>query len=268
MSSFNFDKFDTEFEMRQILRKVTDTLTSLRTPDDERLIPMEPGTPLHDLLESLQVGTAEAPPAFDFELGEMITIEEAGRRCQERVGADGRIEPVNLPEMLVTAGQRVFFNTAMRLPATYVEISRPEASDLGSEVSVCHFLDGPKTVIDWSESLPELKRLAKDRRYTTGMMKVALHRLVNRYCAEQSHLVSDLDANTMATYLLTIEKNRDKTAFRRKELYELTRKPEMDLRAPLAMARKLIDKIYDPERPELATQRLSLIHISEPTRPY
>ena len=29
----------------------------------------------------------------------------------------------------------------------------------------------------------------------------------------------------------------------------------MDLRAPLAMARKLIDKIYDPERPELATQR-------------
>ena len=183
--------------MRQILRKVTDTLTSLRTPDDERLIPMEPGTPLHDLMESLQVGTAEAPPAFDFDLGEMITIEEAGRRCQERVGADGRVEPVNLPEMLVTAGQRVFFNTTMRLPATYVEISRPEASDLGSEVSVCHFLDGPKTVIDWSESLPELKRLAKDRRYTTNMMKVALHRLVNQYSAKQSHLVSDLDANTM-----------------------------------------------------------------------
>jgi hypothetical protein len=122
-------------------------------------------------------------------------------------------------------------------------------------VSVCHFLDGAKTVIDWSESLPELKRLAKNRVYTTDMMKASLHRLVNRYTPEQSHLVSDLNANDMANYLLSTEKNRDKTTYRRKELYELTRKPDMDLRAPLSMARKLIDKIYDPNRLDLATQR-------------
>ncbi len=134
----------------------------------------------------------------------------------------------------------------MAAPANYQEVSRPEAADLGCEVAVCHFLDGAKTVIDWSESLPELKRLAKNCIYTSEMMKVSLHQLVNRYTPEQSHLVSDLSANDMAKYLLSTEKNRDQTTYRRKELYELTRKPDTDLRAPLSMARKLIDKIYNP----------------------
>jgi hypothetical protein len=41
-----------------------------------------------------------------------------------------------------------------------------------------------------------------------------------------------MDANTTAFHLLSTLKNRDKTAFGRKELYELTRKPDMDLRDP------------------------------------
>ncbi len=67
-----------------------------------------------------------------------------------------------LPAMLVTAGQRLFFNTALQQPETYVEIARPEASDLPSEIAVCHFLDGAKTVIDWALSLPKFKALAQE----------------------------------------------------------------------------------------------------------
>jgi hypothetical protein len=163
MASFNFDKFDTEFEMKQMFRNVTEALDALRNPANvnERLVPLEPGTPLQRLMEQLRVGTDEAVPEFDFELADVLTIEEAGRLCRERV-VDGLPAPVNLPEMLITGGQRLFFNTNMAAPANYQEISRPEAADLGCEVSVCHFLDGAKTVIDWSESLPELKRLAKN----------------------------------------------------------------------------------------------------------
>jgi hypothetical protein len=67
---------------------------------------------------------------------------------------------------------------------------------------------------------------------------------------KQSHLVSDLNANDMTNYLLSTDKNRDKTTFRRSVLTELTRKPDMDLRAPLTIARKLIERIYQPHRPD------------------
>ena len=168
---------------------------------------------------------------------------------------NGQRAPVNLPDMLITAGQRLFFNTALQQPATYREISRPEASDLPSEVAACRFLDGAKKVIDWALSLPSLKRLAQERLYTEAMARQALHRLVSIYTPEHSHLVSDMTANETANYLLSTETNRDKTSYRRKELFELTRKPDMDLRAPLTIARKLIDMIFPANRPEMAMQR-------------
>jgi len=136
-----------------------------------------------------------------------------------------------------------------------VEISRPEASDLPSEVAACRFLDGAKKVIDWALSLPSLKQLAQQRLYTEAMARQALHRLVSIYKPEHAHLVSDMNANETATYLLSTEINRDKTLYRRKELFELTRKPEMDLRAPLTTARRLVDLIFPADRPEMAMQR-------------
>jgi hypothetical protein len=210
MASFNFDKFDTEFEMKQMLRNVMEALDALRNPADanERCVPLEPRTPLQKLIEQLRVGTDEAIPEFDFELADVLTIEEAGRLCRERV-VDRVAAPVHLPEMLITAGQRLFLNTNMATLANYQEVSRSEATDLGCEVAVCPFLDGAKIVTDWSESLPELKRLAKNCSYTPEMMKVSLHRLINRYTPEQSH--SDLSANDIANYMLSTEKNRNKT---------------------------------------------------------
>jgi hypothetical protein len=214
---------------------------------------VEPGDPLHNFMQKLRIEETPAPN-FDFELGNPITVQDAANRCADR-RVNGQRAPVNLPDMLVTAGQRLFFNTALQQPATYVEISRPEVSDLPSEVAACRFLDGAKKVIDWALSLPSLKQLAQQRLYTEAMARQALHRLVSIYTPEHAHLVSDMNANETANYLLSTEINRDKTAYRRKELFELTRKPDMDLRAPLTIARKLIDMIFPANRPEMAMQR-------------
>ncbi len=255
MAAFNFEVFEADFKQRRLLQDVAELFGALRNPDDpqERLLPVEPGTPLHNFMQKLRIEETPAPN-FDFELGNPITVQNAANRCADR-RVNGQRAPVNLPDMLVTAGQRLFFNTAMQQPATYVEISRPEASDLPSEVAACRFLDGAKKVIDWALSLPSLKQLAQQRLYTEAMARQALHRLVSIYTPEHAHLVSDMNANETANYLLSTEINRDKTAYRRKELFELTRKPDMDLRAPLTIARKLIDMIFPANRPEMAMQR-------------
>jgi hypothetical protein len=200
--------------MKQMLHNMMEALDALRNPADanERLVLLEPGTPLQRLMEQLRVGTDGAIPEFDFELADVLTIEGVGRLCREIV-VDRVAFPVNLPVMLITAGQRLFFNTNMAAPANYQEVSHSEAADLSCKVAICHFLDGAKTVIDWSESFPELKRLAKNCAYTPEMMKVSLHRLVNRYTPEQSHLISDLSANYIANHMLSTEKNRNKTFF-------------------------------------------------------
>jgi hypothetical protein len=257
MAAFNFEVFEAEFKQKRLLQDVEDLFGALRNPDDpqQRLLPVEPGTLLHNFMQKLRTEATPAPN-FDFELGTPITVEQAADRCAER-RLNGARAPGNLPDMLVTAGQRLFFNTAMQQPATYVEISRPEASDLPSEVAACHFLDGAKKVIDWALSLLSLKRLAQARLYTETMARHALHRLVSIYTPEHSHLVSDMTANEMANYLLSTETNRDKNVYRRKELFELTRKPDMDLRAHLTTARRFIDMIFPANRPEMAMQRSS-----------
>jgi hypothetical protein len=175
MAAFNSEVFEAEFKQKRLLQDVADLFGALRNPEDpeERLLPIEPGTPLHNSMQKLRTEATPAPN-FDFELGTPITVEQAANRCVER-RLNGARAPVNLPDMLVTAGQRLFFNTAMQQPATYVEISRPEASDLLSEVAACHFLDGAKKVMDWALFLPSLKRLAQARLYTETMARHALH---------------------------------------------------------------------------------------------
>ena len=152
MAAFNFEVFEADFKQRRLLQDVAELFGALRNPEDpqERLLAVEPGQPLYNFMQKLRIDETPAPN-FDFELGEPLTIEDAANRCAER-RVNGQAAPVNLPDMLVTACQRVFFNTAMQQPATYVEISRPEASDLPSEVAACRVLDGAKKVIDWALS--------------------------------------------------------------------------------------------------------------------
>jgi len=147
--AFNFDKFESEFKQKRLFQSVAQLFGALRDPADQnaRLLGVEPNDPLTQFMEQLRIGTDEPIAEFDFELGDPVTIEAAGRLCRDR---------------------RV---------------------------------------------------------------------------------------NEMANYLLRTETNRDKTAYRRKELHELVRKPDMELRAPLTTARRLIDVIYPADRAGTETQR-------------
>jgi hypothetical protein len=69
------------------------------------------------------------------------------------------------------------------------------------ELSRCHFLDNARTIIDWKSSLPGLKTLARERKYTAFMMENCLRKLISEYCKVHIHMVDEMDANQIATYL-------------------------------------------------------------------
>jgi hypothetical protein len=103
MAAFNFEVFEAEFKQRRLLQDVADLFGALRNPEDpnERLLPVEPGDPLHNFMQKLRIDETPAPD-FDFELGNPITVEDAANRCADRRVND-QAAPVNLPDMLVTA---------------------------------------------------------------------------------------------------------------------------------------------------------------------
>jgi len=252
MASFNFDRFESEFETKETLRNVINVFRNIQVPGnaDQNLVPAEAGTPLHALMERLRIGQEAAPEPFNFNLGEVLTIRDATRMCQEA--------HVPFHTMIVQALGRAQFNRNLGVdPENWVELSRPEAADPHSEIQACHFLDEGRTVIDWAMSLPELRRLAQERLYTADMMQNCLLHLVDRYAKDQKDLIRGLTANQSANYLLSLERNRDKTTYRRKELYQLTRQPGQELRSCLTIAYRLIDKIYPPDQPAMASHRSS-----------
>jgi hypothetical protein len=253
MDSFNFDRFEMEFENRQLMGTLVNILRDLRAPgedgaDGDRLIQAEEGTPLHGLMNRLRVGDEPPPEEFDFELQNHLTLEQAMQRCNQ-----ARADP---QRMFITVAQRAMFNINLdRNNAAWVEVSRPENREHTQELQACHFLDKERTVIDWRNSLPELKRIARERLYTNDMMVAGLKLLVDKFCSTQKGMIKDLNANQIANFLLRLEKNRDRTSYRRAELMKLTREPGQELRAALTMADALIDQIYPADRPEVAPQR-------------
>ncbi len=118
MATFNFDRFDQEYETRELVQNLVSVIQEARRPDDanQRLIPADEGTPLHGLLARLRVGQEPVLEQFDFELGEILTIEAATNLCI----AGG----ANPPEMFSTIANRVLFNAALdRQAPRWVHVS-------------------------------------------------------------------------------------------------------------------------------------------------
>ena len=250
MATFNFDRFDQEYETRELVQNLVSVIQEARRPDDanQRLIPADEGTPLHGLLARLRVGQEPVLEQFDFELGEILTIEAATNLCI----AGG----ANPPEMFSTIANRVLFNAALdRQAPRWVHVSRSEAVDRHSEVQVLHFLNEKRTVVDWTLSLPELKLLAQSRLYTSAMMQNSLLHLVDTYCKDHKDYIRGMTPNQIANYLLSMEKNRDKTSYRREELKNLHRQVGQEYKAILVMAYTLIDRIFPADQPNLAAHR-------------
>jgi hypothetical protein len=252
MSSFNFAKADVDWEIGQRLTQVVTALETAQVPGNanQRLFPQGEGTPLHLLKKLLRPGQEPAPEAFDFELGEVQTYADAERLCGEA--------GVNIADVITAKGGRLYFDTNLGDGnRTDVELSKPENACPNVELSKCRFFDTARTVIDWKSSLPGLKALARERKYTAEMMQTCLRKLVSEYCKPHARIIEDMTHNEMANYLLSTENNIDRNIHKKRELNSLKRMPGQELRIPLIMARNLIDKIYPADGADNAAARSS-----------
>ena len=252
MAAFSFAQMNVDWEVGRKLNHVVSALENQMVPGNanQRLFPQGEGTHLNELKKLLRPGQDPAPEEFDFDLGEVLTYADAVRQCEEA--------EVNITDMITAKGGRLYFNTDLGVgDRVDVEISKPENADPHVELSKCRFLDNARSVIDWKSSLPGLKSLAKERKYTAEMMQTGLKKLVSDYCKPHAHIVEDMTHNEIANYLLSTENNMDRNIHRKKELNELKRMPGQELRIPLTMARQLIDKIYPADVAENAAARSS-----------
>ena len=247
-----FDNFQREYDSKELAKSLVAGLLQATVPGDgnQRLFPQNEEGPLRDVIQRLEIGAPQLPEPFDFELGNIFTIDDVTRRCVEN--------DVHIPDMVLTIGGRYYHNVNLDVDnPDWQEISKPENANKMVELGVCRFLDNAKTVIDWKATLPELKKLGRDRKYTPAMMQDCLSKLVSDFLKAHTLMIEGLNANQIANYLMSIENSRDKTSYRRRELMELQRLPGDELRVPLTMARKLIDKIYPEDEANLAGARSS-----------
>ena len=253
MASFNFARADIDWEVGRKLSKVASTLESLTVPGNanQRLFPQEEGTPLYELKQLLKPGQDPAPEEFDFDLGVVLTYADAVSECER--------EGVNITDVLTAKGGRLYFDTNLGRQEAKAdrEISKPENADPHVELSKCRFFDTARSVIDWKSTLPGLKTLAKERKYTAEMMQTCLRKLVSEYCKPHVRIVEDMTHNEMANYLLSTENNIDRTIHKKRDLHDLTRMPKDDLRVSLITARNLINKIYPADGANNAAARSS-----------
>jgi hypothetical protein len=123
MAAFNFAHFAAELETQKRLNLVTSTLKNQAVPGnaDVRLFPSGEGTPLNELKKLMAPGQ-EAQEEFDFELGEILTYEDAVCLCKEA--------EVNISDMIVGKCRLTYFNQNLGVgPRRKVEISKSENAD-------------------------------------------------------------------------------------------------------------------------------------------
>ena len=98
-------------------------------------------------------------------------------------------------------GNKLYYNEGYNEQnPRWVEMSRPEASDVQQEFSELIYLDMRNLVVDWRTSLDNLKRLSTDRRYTEQMMHACLLRMINKFLPEQTMLQKPNTSNQIAQF--------------------------------------------------------------------
>lgn len=254
MAGFSFAQMNVDWEVGRKLNHVVNVLENQMVPGNanQRLFPQGEGTDLNELKKLLRPGQDPVAEEFDFELGEVLTYADAVRQCEEG--------QVNITDVMTAKGGRLYFDTNLGDAAEGrrdVEISKPENADPHVELSKCRFFDNARSVIDWKSSLPGLKNLARERKYTAEMVQTCLKKLVSEYCKPHFRIIEDMTHNQIANYLLSTENNIDRSIYKKRELNELTRMPGQELRIPLTMARNLIDKIYPADVADNAAARSS-----------
>src|SRR5450830_733128 len=248
-SSFNGDEFKGQYDLQNAIQTLCTALGAIRA-GNAPLVPTAAGTPLGNLLQSLNVVTPAVAVPYTFDLANNISIDAVQTLC-DTAG-------VQFIDVQKTASGRAFYDTTMLDPnvaRNYRQFSRPESADTHVEHDRVRFIDGSKNIIDWSLTLPKLKKLFKDRIYTVDMVKDCLLKLVHKYHPEQAMLLEPLTADGIATHLQKLDSDRDKSTYYRTLLLKTYRMPEDDLPAAMARIQIIIDKCYPAANPAFVSHR-------------
>ena len=225
--------------MRQICVALTDTVSQAAR------IQINPDEVLQRLQQVHGADTPAAPPdpTFDFELTGR-TIKDVEAYCTEN--------HLNLAAMTMSRGQKLYYNDRYDPHnQNWVELSRPESTDYKQEFSELVYVDPSNKVVDWTESLANLKRMGKLRNYSKDMMQTALIRLANQFIPEEAIFLKDYTENQIAVYLLKIDTRTDKRQYARKKMFQFSRSPMESLQAALTRFTCLVDKAYPVEADNL-----------------
>jgi hypothetical protein len=261
MATFNnLSHFKTQYELQKNMKMLTDALTQVQNAQGQPLIPNGEGTPMNNLIRTLNLQAPAQAPPYNFELDEHVTLDEVIAQCTER---NINIFDVtrNLSNRSLYDHVQVFGNPAPagqpQILNPWREYSRPEAAEKPLEMSMVTCYADSRTVVNWAETVPKLKALFKARRYTNEMAKTCMMNMVHKYHPEQAILLRTRTANQIATHLLQLDSNRDKRTYHRMLLFKTVRTPEEDLPAALAKAQLIIDAIYPADDPAYAAHRSS-----------
>jgi hypothetical protein len=112
-----------------------------------------------------------------------------------------------------------------------------------------------QAIVDWTTTIPQLKRLFLARIYTEEMAKDCLMHLVQKFHPEQAILLRAQTANQIATHLLQLDSNRDKNTLHRQQLFRIIRTPEEDLSAALVKVQLCINANYPANDPAYTAHR-------------
>ncbi len=242
--NLNLADFKAEYKLSKALQSLTNLIAGAQQPNGQPIFPNEPGTPLNDIISQYNLQPAEAPPPYDFGLDNHVTIGAIKAECIQR--------NVNFFDVTNTHGNRQFYDITYGAapPAgqepdhnPWREYSRPKAAERSLEQSKVVFHGDSTTIVDWTTTMDELRRLFLACVYTNEMAKDCLMHLVGRYHPEQAILLRTQTANQIATHLLQLDSNRDKRTLHRQQLFRIMRTPEEDLSAALAKVQLCINPL-------------------------
>ena len=253
-SKFDYNSFRVQHELHNVVRSLASHLREARGAHNAQIFPTVQGQPLPfaDLLQELRIEeTQEVEITFNFELTG-VTMEEVAQHCRD--------DELDFMTFTSNRGNKLFYNSTYdEDQPNWVEMSRPEASDANNELSELIFLDPKNSVIDWNTSLGNLKRLARDRKYTEQMMHTALIRIINRFLPEQTLLLKPKTSNEIAVFLLRLDSRVDKMSHYRQQLFNFQRNPIEDLESVLARIQTLVDKMYPAQQAANTVHRENIL---------
>jgi hypothetical protein len=135
--SFSINEFKSQYELQNAIQSLCTALGAIRTPNNAQLIPTAAGTPIGNLLHSLNGTAPAALVPYIFELDDNISINDVKALC-----ITNNVQFVNIQK---TASGRAFYDTTFADPArarNYIEFSRPKSADTNVERDRILFIEG------------------------------------------------------------------------------------------------------------------------------